>query len=276
MRHLACIPPPTCPPPAPYGNNADCEPTTLTPQADLAIQKLAAGPGGTTPNHADTPATAERIIPGQPVTFTIRITNHGPSLAQGVVLTDLLNAELSAPSLVSATPGASCGFPGVPPSLATPVSCTWQSLAVGATAEVVLTAAVADPVTATAPFANTATVDGATPEPAVDPTPNTDPAYLTTFDLAVTKVFRDGTDTTPAVAGGPVFTYTVAVVNVGTSAAVGDAAVTDTLPSGFSFAATPLDAAASTSGVTCAVPSGQTIDCTVPASLRCPPARRPR
>ena len=107
-----CTPPPSCPPPSLWGNNGVCEPTAITPIADLGIEKLAAGPSGITPNPADTPATAEPVVPGEQVTFTIRITNHGPSLAQGVVLTDPLNAELSAPSLVSATPGASCGFPG--------------------------------------------------------------------------------------------------------------------------------------------------------------------
>jgi len=254
--------PPVCPANPGWGDNATCEPTTIGPSADLEIAKLAQGPDSAGPNNANTPGTAELVIPGDRVTFALQVTNHGPSTAQQLVVTDPLNAQLSAPMFVSATGGFTCdalvggvAVPGGP--LATPLTCASDALAVGATASVVFSALVVDPVTATAPFQNTTTVTAATPEHVPPVFANSDVAYLHTFDLSIDKVFRDGIDTTPAVAGGPAFTYMLTVRNLGTGAAIGAATVVDDLPTGMVWSGTqPAGCSA----------AGQVLTCTIPAA----------
>ena len=140
------------------------------------------------------------------MTFTLRVTNNGPSVAQSVTVIDPLASDLVTPVLfVSAPAGLTCdraggGTAAAGEPLDVPVTCRAATLAVGSAGSIVFTATAADPVTATAPFPNSATVSGLTSDPVQ--TDNADVAYLKTFDLALTKVFRDGTDTTPAVAGG--------------------------------------------------------------------------
>ena len=70
-------------------NNTATDTDSLTPQADLSITKLADG-------HA-----SETVSPGQTVTFTISLSNGGPSDATNVNVNDLLPAGLT---FVSATP----------------------------------------------------------------------------------------------------------------------------------------------------------------------------
>ncbi len=70
-------------------NNTATDTDSLTPQADLSITKLADG-------HA-----SETVSPGQTVTFTVSLSNGGPSDATNVNVNDLLPAGLT---FVSATP----------------------------------------------------------------------------------------------------------------------------------------------------------------------------
>ncbi|MFY9561900.1 MAG: C25 family cysteine peptidase, partial [Terriglobales bacterium] len=88
---------------------------------------------------------------GNNLTFTITVTNNGPTTATGVSLTDTLAAGLG---FVSATPSqGSCAGSG-------PINCTLGSLAGGASATVTVVASAA----ASGSYANTATVTATQPD----------------------------------------------------------------------------------------------------------------
>ncbi len=132
---------------------ADNTATTETPVealADLEITKSV--------------APAEVRLDEQ-ITFTMRVTNHGPSTATGVVVTDALPAGVT---FVSAT-----GDSGSCADTAGTVTCTIPSLPAGATATITIVTTRTGP----APITNTATVDGAERDP--DESNNTATASLT-------------------------------------------------------------------------------------------------
>jgi len=88
---------------------------------------------------------------GSNLTYTITVTNNGPTAATGVTLTDTLAAGLV---LVSATPSqGSC-------SGSAPISCPLGTLAGGASATVIVVASAA----ATGSYANTASVTATPPD----------------------------------------------------------------------------------------------------------------
>ncbi len=88
---------------------------------------------------------------GNNLTYTITVTNNGPTTATGVTLTDTLAAGLG---FVSATPSqGSCSGTG-------PINCPLGSLAGGASATVTVVASAA----ASGSYANTATVAAAEPD----------------------------------------------------------------------------------------------------------------
>ncbi len=59
-------------------NNSDTETTVLTPSVDLVVTKT---------------DSADPVIAGNQLTYTITVTNSGPSQATNVSLTDTLPAE---------------------------------------------------------------------------------------------------------------------------------------------------------------------------------------
>jgi uncharacterized repeat protein (TIGR01451 family) len=101
---------------------------------------------------------------GQTGTYTLNVTDTGPSTAKDLVVSDELPDFLTATSATGT--GWTCTISGDGSS----VECTRASLASGATAPIVLQVAVGDPGVGV-PVINTATVDAATPDP--DPTNNT-------------------------------------------------------------------------------------------------------
>ena len=205
-------------------NNTDVEPTTVTPVADLQVVKV------------DTP---DPIILGSGnVTYTLTVTNNGPSPATGVVATDTLPAEFT---YVSATPSqGSCG------EAAGVITCTLGGLGIGSSATI--TVVVTPTVVGT--FDNTVVVDGN--EDDSNPANNTDvePTTVTAVaDLEVTK----SDDPDPIALGSGNVTYTLTVTNNGPSPATGVVA-TDTLPASFTFvSATPSQGSCSESdgAITC-------------------------
>jgi uncharacterized repeat protein (TIGR01451 family) len=68
--------------------------THVVKAPDLAISKVADPPGGAS------------INPGDPITYTVTVTNVGPVAATGVVVTDTLDANVN---FISATPAQSSG-----------------------------------------------------------------------------------------------------------------------------------------------------------------------
>ncbi|MFN2465389.1 MAG: hypothetical protein ABR598_03885, partial [Candidatus Dormibacteria bacterium] len=180
--------------------------TVTTPSADIGVVK--------TVDNASVPV-------GQNATFTITATNHGPTNATGVVVTDLLPAGLT---FVSATP-----------SQGTYTSATgaWNvgALANGAGATLQLVATVTTPGVHT----NTATKTG---EDQPDPNPGNDSASASVnalqADMAVTKTVDNATPTV-----GQNVTFTVTATNNGPNDASG-VVLTDLLPAGLTFvSATP-------------------------------------
>jgi len=115
-----------------------------TGSADLTIAKSA--------NLASPPVA----FAGSPVTYTLAVTNNGPTSASSVSVTDPLPAGSG---FVSATgSGWSCGF------AAGVVTCTTPTLALGPAAPITLVIT-APPVTKSTSVSNTATVSSATSDP---------------------------------------------------------------------------------------------------------------
>ena len=204
----------------PPANYTDTDPTddsatdtsNSTSQADLSITK--------------TNATATSV-PGAGVTYTIAVTNAGPSTVVGATVADSLPAALvSATWTCSATAGASCSNPSGTGSINEAVT-----IAPTATVTFVVTATVAS--TATGQLTNTATVTapGGTTDPVLANNSATDTDDLTPrADLTITK-----TDGVVSATPGAPTTYTIVATNTGPSAVTG-AVVTDTLPASLTSA----------------------------------------
>lgn len=200
-------------------NSATDTESAVAPKVDLALAKT---------------TTATAIHAGDTVTYTLTVTNAGPSTATGVVITDTLPTGLT---FVSATGGGVAAGSTVTWSLAAP-------LAPLGTASVDLTVKVADD--QVDPFTNTATVTSAAGETDTNPANNTaslDSTLNADADVAVTMT---GDPTTAA--GGDTITFTVTVTNLGPAPAQ-NVIATDIVPAGFTIVEpvpTPATSAAGT------------------------------
>jgi uncharacterized repeat protein (TIGR01451 family) len=210
-------------------NNSATDTDTLTPRADLSITKT------------DGVTTA---VPGTPLTYTIVVTNAGPSAVTAAPVTDNLPAALTGVSWTAVpTAGSSVAMTSGSGNINTTVSL----LSAGTVTFTVM--ATIDP-TATGMLTNTAHVEA--PTGVTDPTPSnntaTDTDTLTpTANLSINKT--DGATT--AIPGNSI-TYTITVTNVGPSA-VNRASVLDTLPAALLNASWT---AVATSGSNSGSPSG--------------------
>jgi uncharacterized repeat protein (TIGR01451 family) len=156
-------------------------------QADLELRKTAS------------PSPA---VPGTDETYTLRVTNRGPSTAVNPTVRDRLPDGLT---FVSA--GAGCGF------AAGTVTCTTAEIAPGASHTFTMTARVASSVTSCEQIRNSATVTSDAADP--DPSNNSDdvcPGLRGRSDLSIAKTPAAST----VVAGGQIM-YTLVVRNAGPS-----------------------------------------------------------
>jgi len=157
--------------------------------------------------------TAPPYSLGQTITYTLQISNDGPSTATNIQVTD--------------TP-ANLTITGVSGSGCASLPCTIPSLAASANTTINVTATI----NAGGAFDNVATVSADEPDP--DPDDNTDAdgngGTAPDVDLAITK-----TSSSPEVEVGENFTYTLVVVNNGPDTATG-VVVTDPLPANFQLA----------------------------------------
>ena len=177
-------------------NNTATEPTTVNPEVDLAIVKT---------------ASPDPVAAGEVLTWTLTVTNNGPSNATGVVVDDALPPEVTV-TAISAPCAA--GFP-----------CTIGDMAVGAT--VVITVDVLVDIATQEPITNTATVTGNEPDP--DPGNNTS-TVVTPVDYVEIEIVKTVDD--PPAAGwqrGDLVTWTMTVTNTGTIEATG-ILLTDEVP----------------------------------------------
>src|SRR5205807_2301427 len=191
-------------------NNSSSTSATVAASADMGVTKTG-------------PAT---VTAGTNFTYTITVTNGGPSDAQNVTVTDSLPAGTTFVSESQTSgPAGAASFPAG----GGPLSITFATFAAGQAAvfQVVLHDNAA--ATSGSTITNTATVASSTPDtnPANN-TSTTTATVATSADVAVTK-------TAPATAtAGTNFTYTVSVTNNGPSDAQ-NVMLTDALPSGVSF-----------------------------------------
>ncbi len=186
-------------------NNSDDEPTQVVKRIDLSIDKT------------DTP---DPVIAGQRLTYTLLVTNDGPSDATGVTVADTLPAGVTYVSATSSqgTVSASGGI----------LTAALGNLAHGAQATITIAVDV-DP-SARGTLVNTASVSGNETE--TDLTNNEDEVSTqvnTSIDLVIDK-----SGTPDPVRAGETMTYQLTVTNAGPSNATG-VTVVDTLPAGVTF-----------------------------------------
>ncbi|MGB7326927.1 MAG: SdrD B-like domain-containing protein [Rubripirellula sp.] len=185
-------------------NNSSTATTSLTPVFDIVVDKTV---------DSATPAI------GSTVTYTVTLTNDGPSRAEGIVLTDAIPAGLT---FVSATMGTQAGTVS-----GSNISFPAVALAPSATTSATLNFTVNSDAAGT--ITNTASVPDLSAAGENDITNNSDAIDITVtpvVDLAITKAVSDTT-----AAAGDSLTYTINVVNNGPSSAT-NVVVTDTLPAG--------------------------------------------
>ncbi|MCW2924130.1 MAG: hypothetical protein JWM98_1534 [Thermoleophilia bacterium] len=187
------------------GNDSASATTSVGAAADLAVL------------ISDAPDPA---LQGGTITYTVTVTNHGPSSATGVLATDVLPAGLT---FSAAGSTSTCTAAGAT------VTCDFGGVTTGDTelATIVVTAS------QDGTFTNTVSVDGTQG----DPVPSNDSATTTTTVGVATDLSVALADTPdPALLGGTI-SYTVSVHNGGPTAATG-VLVTDVLPSGLTFSTT--------------------------------------
>ncbi|GAB3935076.1 hypothetical protein GCM10029976_044920 [Kribbella albertanoniae] len=204
-------------------NNTGRTTDTLSASADLVIVKTAQ------------PAP---VLAGQPVTYTLTITNNGPSAAQSVTVTDPVPAPLKYTS--ATTSQGSCE------QADGTVTCAIGTVAPG---DKVTVKVVANVPSGAPPneFANTAKVASPTPDPVAD---NNTATYMLLTGAQANITLTKSVSPDPVVAGQAI-TYKLTVGNAGPSDAQ-----TVTLDDDVPAAVTGVNASA-TGGATCKVSDGR-------------------
>jgi uncharacterized repeat protein (TIGR01451 family) len=185
-------------------------------------------------------ASPEPVGAGTTLTYTLNVSNAGPSQATSVSVTDTLPAGTTFGSASGA--GWTCTGTG-------PVTCTLPSLGVAAASPI--TVAVTAPAEAGA-ILNSATVSSATN----DPTSGNNTATTTSNVFARADLSIGQSGAPAAICTGQPITYTLSVSNAGPSTAT-SVSVADTLPAGASFVSSSGAgwSCSGTSTVTCTRPS---------------------
>lgn len=228
LSNTATVTSPASAPDTSPANNTATDIDTIVTTVDMAITKT----NGTT-----------TLVPGTQTTYTITVSNSGPSAVVGAAVADSLPATLTnATWTCTASAGSSCGSPNGSGSINTTVN-----LAVNGTATYTLTATVAANGTGT--LSNSASI---APPPGVVEINGannaaTDTDALSSTDLVITK-----TNSAAQVTPGQPTTFSIVVTNNGPIAVTG-ATVTDNLPATLSNATWTCTASA---GSSCGAPTG--------------------
>jgi uncharacterized repeat protein (TIGR01451 family) len=237
------------------GNNTATATTSVIAQADLSITKT----DGVT-----------SAVPGTGVTYTIVVTNSGPSDATGVSVADTFPSDLTGVAFTSSPSG---GATGNTASGSGNISDT-LNMPTGSSVTYTVNATVKSSATGT--LSNTATVTapaGVTDNDTSNNTATDTDALTPQADLSITK-----TDGVTSKVPGTAITYTIVVSNAGPSDAPGTS-VADTFPSdltGVSFTsvaaggATGNTAGPSNGNIsdTVSLPSGASVTYTVSATVK--------
>ncbi len=223
-------------------NNSSSATTGVTePNADLGVTKL---------------ASASQVPPDSDLTYTITVTNGGPSNAVNATMNDTLPGNMTFVS-VSAPAGWTCSTPA--PGAGGTVSCSNPSLAPNAGEIFTLVGHVPPGTPAGTIYNNTASVSTTSFDPNAENNTSSTSTSVTepSADMGVTKL----ADANEVLAGSDV-TFTIQVVNGGPNNAI-DATLNDTLPGNMTFVSLSAPA-----GWTCSTPapgSGGTISCSIPS-----------
>ena len=197
------------------GGGSDTVLTTVGTAADLVVTKT------------DSP---DPVVAGTDLTYTLTVTNEGPSDSQNVTLSDAIPAGTT---FVSATQTSGPPFvPTIPaPGGGGTFSASISPLAAGASATFELVVRVDPDAPPGTPIDNTASATSpVTTDP--DPADNSDgeqTAVVAQADLTLTKA-----DSPDPVAAGDDLTYTLTLTNAGPSDAA-SVALTDPIPAGTTF-----------------------------------------
>lgn len=194
------------------------DPNTANNQATGSVNFQGSADLSVTKTDSPDPVTA-----GTNLTYTITVTNSGPSAASNVVLQDILPAEVS---VVSATPSqGSCSGTTVPGDPLQPLTCNLGALADTASATVTLVVTVKANTPNGTILINNASVSSAVSDPNNGNNNVTSSTTVQTrADLAITKT-SDKAIYKPS----SLITYTITVQNIGPSDALA-VVVTDNLP----------------------------------------------
>lgn len=186
-------------------NNTVTETTTVNASVDLAVTKT---------------DSLDPVIAGNALTYTITVTNNGPSTANAVTVSDVLPAGVTFTSVVASQGSASNAGGTITGSLG--------AIAPGASATVTIAVNVDEATRGT--LSNTAS---ATSTETDSNTANNSATQATavnaSVDVAITKV-----DSVDPVTPGSALQYTITVTNNGPAQATG-VSVADTLPAGLTF-----------------------------------------
>ncbi|MFN8595076.1 MAG: hypothetical protein U0559_02695 [Anaerolineae bacterium] len=199
-------------------NNSSTASTTILALTDLALSKTA----------APDPARVGGLI-----TYTLIVTNAGPSAATGVILTDTLPAGVT----LATTDGGCAG--------STTLVCSIGTLNAG---EAISRSIV---VTVTVDAANTITNNASVTGTELDSNPTNNVAAVSTAVLPVAGLAISSIDEPDPVYIGARLVYTLTVVNGGPSNATG-VVLTDTLPAGVTLANASAGCTGATT-LTCAI-----------------------
>lgn len=167
------------------------------------------------------------IVAGAPISYTLVISNAGPSTANGATFADTMPASITG---ITATCGSASGGAACPASVSVAgsnVSGTIPTLPVGGSVTITINGTTAAGTGTT--LSNTASVSA--PSGTTDPTPGNNTSVVATAIRPVISITKSA-DTNTLVPGGNV-NYTITVTNAGPVAATGTL-VTDPIATGLS------------------------------------------
>ncbi|MFN2608272.1 MAG: hypothetical protein ABR511_10365 [Acidimicrobiales bacterium] len=200
-------------PDANSANNSQSASLPVTAVADLRIT-------------SDT-ATPSPVVAGQTLTFSVTVTNAGPSTAKNVVLKNALPTGVTVTSII--LPGGSSCNAGVPGDPFQPATCGLDLLGSGSSATMTIVTTVAARTTGTL-HADASVTSSTLDNNNSDNFAHTDTAVSTLADLGVTL----GDSPDPVVAGTSL-TYTAVVTNNGGPSAARTVTLLENLDANVSF-----------------------------------------